>query len=43
MDFDEHVANIILNKVVQVAEERNLDEEGLKDLITEQKAIIAEL
>ena len=32
MDFDEQVANIILNKVAQIAQEHNLDEEGMKNL-----------
>jgi hypothetical protein len=33
MNFDEQLANAILKKVAQVAEERNLDEEGIKTLI----------
>jgi hypothetical protein len=33
MDFDEQIANAILKKVAQIAEERNLDEDGIKNLI----------
>ncbi len=33
MNFDEQLANAILKKVAQVAQERHLDEEGIKDLI----------